>query len=290
MNEDKPSATALLIAKSQLLMNKTLVSSEKSIYYQAFVEAAENKLWHPSLFYKYWHRIIEYLSIPGIYLHYALRKLCIEKTVRKLLTENKAQQVVVIAAGFDPLLAMLSKQYKDVSFFELDHPATQQIKEKALLKLTQPKNLSLLPVDLTKQSILDILSNSTFSSDKTTLFIAEGITMYLTKKEIELFFQQIKSAASNPENSLIFTYMNKQQSGSINFESASIFVCYWLWIKKETFKWGVRTDELSFFLSKIGYNLVDIFDDEYLRKEYLSDNKSLPLAKGENICLAKIKC
>jgi methyltransferase (TIGR00027 family) len=279
MHNEKPSVTALLIAKSQLLLRTEAVSAARADYYRAFVEAVERKPWCPDLASRYWHQFIERISIPGIYLHYALRKLCIEQIAKEFLDRAQAEQVVVIAGGFDPLLVMLSQQYGSTAFFELDHPATQHAKRLALTKLGSADNLTLIPVDLTKQSIFEVLRASSFSLNKPTLFIAEGITMYLDEVEVEGFFKQIRSC----------TYMNKQPSGSIQFESATKLVDCWLWLKKEVFRWGIATSELAGFLSATGYRLVRTCDADYLAKQYLPD-KNITLARGENICLARVEC
>ena len=290
MKKDKPSATALLIAKSQILLVDDssfvgVVDTVRAKYYSSFVEAATGGRWCQNPINRFWLRFTEYISIPGMYLHYALRKRCIEQVARGFLDSAQIQQVVVIAGGFDPLLAMLSEQYKNVMFFELDHPATQQAKKSAL---HGADNLALLPVDLTKQSISDILHGTAFSPDKPTLFIAEGITMYLDEQEIMRFFQQIQSCIQHEDSHFLFSYMNKQPSGSIQFESATKLVDYWLWLKKEVFKWGIATGELDGFLSEVGYHLVSVYDTDYLTKHYLA-TKGNP-ARGETICLARVKC
>jgi methyltransferase (TIGR00027 family) len=186
-------------------------------------------------------------------------------------------------------LVMLSQQYRSTAFFELDHPATQQAKRLALTKLGSADNLTLIPVDLTKQSIFEVLGASSFSLTKPTLFIAEGITMYLDEVEIERFFKQIRSCTRSRNSHLLFTYMNKQPSGSIQFESATKLVDYWLWQKKEVFRWGIATSELAGFLSATGYRLVRTCDADYLATQYLPD-KNITLARGENICLARVEC
>ena len=114
--------------------------------------------------------------------------------------------------------------------------------------------------------------------------------MYLDEKEIELFFRQITSCCKNAESHLIFTYMNKQLSNSIQFEGVSKLVDYWLWIKKEVFKWGIETTKLDEFISKYDYKLVNIHDTDSLIKQYLSNKKDVVIARCENIALAKIKC
>ena len=173
--------------------------------------------------------------------------------------------------------------------FELDHPATQQAKRLALTKLGNADNLTLIPVDLTKQSIFEVLRGSSFSLNKPTLFIAEGITMYLDEVGIERFFKQIRSCTRNGNSHLLFTYMNKQPSGSIQFKSATKLVDCWLWLKKEVFRWGIATSELAGFLSATGHRLVRTCDADYLAKQYLPD-KNITLARGENICLARAEC
>jgi methyltransferase (TIGR00027 family) len=294
MDNDKPSATALLIAKSQLLLAEDsrysqLVGKAQADYYRSFVEPIINKSWHSGLSNRCWLKFIERISIPGIYLHYVLRKRCIEQVTCELLDKTQIQQVVMIAGGFDPLLAMLSKRHENIVFFELDHPATQQSKRTALNKFQHSKNLTLLPIDLTKQSIVEVLHGTAFSPDKPSLFIAEGITMYLNEQEIERFFQQIQSCTRHENSHFLFTYMNKQLSGSIQFESATWLVDYWLKLKNEVFRWGIATSELAGFLAALGYRLVSVFDADYLAKHYLSDKNIAP-ARGENICLAKIRC
>jgi methyltransferase (TIGR00027 family) len=218
-----------------------------------------------------------------------LRKLCIEQIAKEFLDGAQVEQVMVIAGGFDPLLVMLSQQYASAAFFELDHPATQQAKRLALTKLGHANSITLIPIDLTKQSIFEVLRSSSFASDKSTLFIAEGITMYLDEVQVQRFFKEIRSCTRNQNSHLLFTYMNKQPSGSIQFESATKLVDYWLWLKNETFRWGIATSEMAGFLSATGYRLLRICDADYLAKQYWPD-KNITFARGENICLARVEC
>jgi len=291
MHDERPSATALLIAKSQLLLAEEsaysqIVDATRADYYRRFLEAVTNRPWHLGLMKKCWLRFIEHVSIPGIYLHYALRKRCIEQITRDFLARTRRQQIVVIAGGMDPLAEILSEQYREAAFFELDHPATQKAKRAALRDVN---NVTLLSVDLTRQSIGEMLEGA-LSPDRPTLFIAEGITMYLSNLEIDKFFRQIRASARHEESCFVFTYMDRQASGSIRFESATWIANCWLRLKKEVFKWGIATSSLDDFLAERGYRVMNVFDTDYLIERYLPDNRRsavLP-AKGENICLAKL--
>jgi methyltransferase (TIGR00027 family) len=293
MREGKPSATALLIAKSQLLLlddgrRHLGPNAEQAFYYRLFVEAAEHRAWHPNSIYKAILRYAERLSIPGIYLHYALRKRKIENVASEFLCTARVQQVVVIAAGFDPLAAILAKRYPNAAFFELDHPATQRVKKAALNGLEPGGKPKLIPVDITQQSIADEISLTAFSPDSPTLFIAEGITMYLDGEQLHTFLRQIRACNRHVGSHLLFTYMNKRPNGAIQFESASWLADLWLRIKNERFKWGIEVAALPTFLARQGYIFVSSSDTSNFDGGDSITAQRQVVARGENICLARM--
>src|SRR5256885_13823593 len=91
-------------------------------------------------------KLIERITIRGILLHYILRKKCIAGLVRSALI-NGATQVVVIGAGFDPLSFELHQDFRGAQFWEIDHPATQRHKLRALAEI-RVERLHFVAVDL----------------------------------------------------------------------------------------------------------------------------------------------
>ena len=75
-------------------------------------------------------KLIERITIPGILLHYALRKKCISELARSALAKG-ISQVAMLGAGFDPLCSELQREFPDAQFGEIDHPATQRHKVSA---------------------------------------------------------------------------------------------------------------------------------------------------------------
>ena len=73
--------------------------------------------------------------LPGILLHYALRKRFIEESARAFL-ERGGQQLVVLGAGFDTLAARIAEERPGVVCVEVDHPATQETKRRVLTART----------------------------------------------------------------------------------------------------------------------------------------------------------
>ena len=69
-----------------------------------------------TLFWEHW-------VMPGISLHYVMRKRFIEEITVKTIHEGSSQ-VVNLGAGLDTLMLRLHQQYPKVTFIEVDRPAT----------------------------------------------------------------------------------------------------------------------------------------------------------------------
>ena len=293
MRNDRVSATALLIAKSQLVLARDpalswAVGPERARIYGACVSAASGRAWSPTAVTRAGYAIAERISVPGIYLHYALRKLEIARIVAALIRERGIGQVVVVAAGFDPLCALLHAAHPAVRWYELDHPATQRHKSAALATLSPGDNLALLPIDLTRESLADLFRDGRLRRDVATLVIAEGITMYLSDDRIRAFFGAVRDGAGGGTHHVLFTYMERQPNGSIHFRSSTRLVRWWLARTKESFVWGIEAQKLPPYLADLGFLLAGSWDAERLRDEYLVPRQlaDRTTAVGETIALA----
>ena len=72
---------------------------------------------------------IERGTVPGQVLCVGLRKRFMDDETRAALAEGK-RQVLVVGAGLDTLCWRLASEYPDVTFIELDHPASQAMKRR----------------------------------------------------------------------------------------------------------------------------------------------------------------
>ncbi len=233
--------------------------------------------------------LMQKVAMPGFYLHFALRKRCIEDHVRAALNEG-AEQLIVIGSGFDTLGLRISRDFPHLKVIEIDHPATQKWKVKALDRLkNEYENLHLLPIDLTQHALHEaLLQSEHYDSSKPTVFVAEGLLMYLHEKDVRGLLHSIRRHSALGSR-LIFTYMEELKEGDFQFSNASRLVNFWLKMKREIFTWGLKTDQLTPFLNHSGYQLMTCKTHLELRKEYLSDaNRDAALAIGENIAVASL--
>jgi len=225
---------------------------------------------------------IERMLLEGIQLHYACRKRWIEQQVREALASG-VRQVVVVAAGFDLLSWRLRGEFPGVRFFELDHPATQRPKKEVLGEMP---GVHFLRVDLSTRGVGDVLTEHDFYDGReSAICIAEGLLMYLEEARVIALLSEL-AAIATPSGEVIFTFMENDGCGSIDFRGQSPLVARWLAGKREPFRWGIAREELPAFLRQAGIRPAAVADDEVFRRDILKPAGlvSFPLARGECIC------
>jgi methyltransferase (TIGR00027 family) len=235
---------------------------------------ARRQAWARGVFFKAMD-----LMVPGIVAHYLARKRSIEIGVREALAGG-AVRVVVLGAGFDTLAWRLHEEFQVVEFLELDHPATQRVKRRAL---GEAVNLSYGQVDLALESLGDRLNPVGGSS---SVFVAEGLTMYLPEERVVALLRDLASLAG-PAGRVIFTFMEEDDAGSIGFRGQNPLVAPWLKWRSEPFLWGIRRDRLPGFLASCGLGKAEVVDEAGLRDEILVPRGlgEIRLARGECLCL-----
>lgn len=229
-------------------------------------------------------RVMEGLVLPGITLHYALRKRFIElKTLDAI--ENGTTQIISLGAGFDTLTWRLHSRYPDIQFVEIDHPATSREKTEAFSKAGQsPDNLHFLPVDLAEHDLAKVLeSNDCFDANKKTLFICEGVLMYLNLDAITTLFKILKQF--NAESNFVFTATAPMSSTNNN---ASWLLKLYLKIKNEPLNWSIEQADIKAFLTKQGYELLDSADGVEMFQRYLGKSASKKIHRGEFAVASKV--
>jgi methyltransferase (TIGR00027 family) len=298
MRENAPSATANVVARNVLLVANTpgyrgLVPEDAarlSGWLVADFSAPGRSFVRRST--RRWFQIVqgvyERLTIPGLALHQALRKQYIERMVRAALREG-FEQVIILGGGLDSLAVRLHAEFPACSFIELDHPATQRVKLRTLVRRQLVRhNLKLLPVDFANECLEEALEHCPdYRAERRTVFISEGVLMYLEASEVERIFDFVRRQ-SKTERRFVFTFMEPDATGRPGFRRSTWLVRLWLNLKGEPFKWGLKREELESFLRARGFVLKGLathatFRETYLRGHGLEDAL---LAEGENVCVA----
>jgi methyltransferase (TIGR00027 family) len=116
------------------------------------------------------------------------------------------RQYVILGAGLDSFAYRRSELAEVLRVFEVDHPATQAWKRTRLRAagIKSPPNLSAVPVDFEKESLIDNLQRNGYRKDAPGFFSWLGVTMYLTPEAIFATLRAIAGLARGTE--IIFEY------------------------------------------------------------------------------------
>ena len=270
MKPDRPSSTALLIAASTLFLRHdapgaNLVSREAADYCARFLRAAgppADRVLNlvGSGWFRHAVRMLESITIPGIQAHYALRKRYVRDWVLHNIREGYPQ-IVVLGAGFDTLCLELHARLPEACFIEVDHPATQRVKMQALSAMgVSPRNVFFVPTDLSSTPLNEALAACPgYISARKTLFVAEGLLMYL---ETDRVSGLLDCVTRRGPNRIAFTFLEPRAGGEPNFRIGSRLVDKWLNLRRERFRWGIRRTELGGFLASRGLRVAEVTDDE----------------------------
>ena len=292
MQKEQASRTALLITGSLVLLHYDPRSS-RLVYKTSAdlcVHVLETYSYRTCFFSKIvrqrWFQLvakfIERITIPGILLHYALRKKCIRQLARSALDWG-VSQVVILGAGFDPLCSEWQQEFPNVELCEIDHPATQRHKVRVCIEI-EIQRMHFVAVDLSTAAFDPrALISSGFDPAKRTFWIAEGLLMYFPGDIVSSLIRTL-SSFSAAGSQLAFTFMEKQDD-RIRFDSQTKLVDWWLRTRSEPFLWGATRSELPDVVRP--WRVIRFFDHNDLRKME-SDLTNEILAKGEVICLAEI--
>lgn len=109
---------------------------------------------------------------------------------------KNSDQFVVMGAGFDTrCFGELAKN--DVILFELDQKHTQELKMHFLRKAQiNTSNIHFIDVDFATESWYEKLRNAGYDKNKITTFLWEGVTLYLSEKDIRNTLKEIKRNAA----------------------------------------------------------------------------------------------
>lgn len=212
--------------------------------------------------------LIEALMVPGLTLHYALRKRFIEEHTLAAIDAG-ATQVINLGAGFDTLAWRLHERFPHVNFIEIDHPATNAAKAVALTeRASAASNLHMLAVDFTHQALEARLGDfADFKADRPTLYICEGVMAYLTVPEVTEMLRTLIALSPTAPPRLLCTCVEPMASPDNN---TGPLLGIYLRIKGEALKWTIAHDQVAGFLAERDFVVDAIATHREFKRDYLA--------------------
>lgn len=215
---------------------------------------------------------------PGVHNSIVARVKYFDDFVEKLANEG-LEQLVILGAGYDTR-AYRIKELENVKVFEVDHPNTQSLKIQKVKEIfgSIPEHIVYVPIDFDNQELGRKLLESGCNPSKRTLFIMEGLFMYIPPEAVNetLSFIVNNSAKSS---AVIFDYIPQSVvDGTSDLEVGKNLHNH-AKEYKEPFQFGVEEGKLVTFLKDRGFSSIENVTSENYQKAYF-DGKN----RNKDVC------
>lgn len=139
----------------------------------------------------------------GLVDHAVLRTRAIDMHLDAAI-DSGVRQLVILGAGLDAR-AWRIETLRDAVVFEVDHPATQRYKRSRTARMLPPSDIRYVAVDFEKEQLSESLEQSGFRRDMPSVWIWEGVTMYLPVGAVQRTMRQVTDLAAE-DSFIALTY------------------------------------------------------------------------------------
>lgn len=255
-------------------MSRACSALEKSAYYRSGDYIAPLLLpggLKPLLHFSLIRKLFTQIAVPkGIYEYVIARTKYIDAVFRDAIRES-FDQILIFGAGFDTRALRLGGGKGNTTVFELDVPVTQQAKIRQYEKrhLTVPPNLRFIAIDFNEESLHAKLDQAEFLKRRLSLFILEGLVMYLQPESVDATFQTIRDYAGSGSR-LVFDYVRASVLRDAGKEQGEKEIVRTVSKAGEQWHFGIEKGQIEPFLSQYDLRLKDHKDAEALERIYFS--------------------
>lgn len=206
--------------------------------------------------------------VPGVGVSCLVRVMYFDDVVKASIADG-LEQLIILGAGYDSR-AYRIEGLEHVRVFEVDNPATQKLKTAKVREIfgVLPDHVTYLPVDLAADDLGQRLAECGYDRSRKTLFLAEGLLMYLPPPAVDGLLAFIFKN-SGKGSTVIFDYIPAsvvdgtcEQDAGRNWQKGVTDA-------DEPFLFGIEEVALEAFLHERGFTLRQKMASEDYRTAYL---------------------
>lgn len=222
-------------------------------------------------------RVVEKM-VPGGYCYFLARAKFFDEILQLAIDQN-TENLVILGAGYDTRAHRFKEQLNNISVYEIDLPATQSRKLSVLKKLHHFRNNNVVYIkhDFNKSPMLDALVQSGFNNKKRTLFLLEGVSYYLAKKDVIALLKLCTDAGSGSRFVIDYSDVSFVNGDISTYGSARM--AKWLNKHNEPFRFGIEKGSAKQFFQDAGLQLTHHYDSDGIRNKYLVDSNGFSVGR-----------
>ncbi len=200
------------------------------------------------------------------------------------------QQLVVLGAGYDSRAYRFALPEKGIKVFEVDHPRTQFAKISRVKQIfgALPEHVTYIGVDFNTQTLQQRLPECGYNEQLQTLFIWEGVVMYLDQAAVESTLSFI-ARHSGAGSQVVFDYIyTALLDGSVKHGEVRR-IRRMRRFSGEGLTFGIPQGQVNTMLEAQGFTQVrDVSSEELHRAYFTGPNASRKVAWGYAIASASV--
>jgi methyltransferase (TIGR00027 family) len=214
--------------------------------------------------------------------------------------EDGMQQLVILGAGYDSRAYRFEQLRQPVSpnqdravgvrVFEVDHPATQQVKIRKVRRVfgELPAHVTYVDIDFNTQTLEKRLPECGYDEDLKTFFIWEGVAMYLDAEAVDNTLSFISHHSSSGSR-VVFDYIyTALLDGTVRHGEVSRMRRVRSF-SGEGLTFAIPEGGVKDFLERRGFTKVrDVTSDDLYQRYYTGPNARRKVAWGYGIALAEV--
>jgi methyltransferase (TIGR00027 family) len=194
--------------------------------------------------------------MPGVNGAIVARIKFIDECVTNLIAEG-LEQLVVIGAGYDTRSYRIQEVKENLKVFEVDHPPTQATKIEKVKEIfgALPNHVTFVPLIFGKHSLGEKLIEFGYNKKLKTLFIIEGLLMYIPSTAVEGLFAFIIQA-SGPGSSIVADYFDTTVVEGKSSLKEAIVLRRFVENEGSSLKFGIQAGKGEDFFKQFGFRQV----------------------------------
>ena len=210
--------------------------------------------------------------MPGVNGAIVARIKFIDTCLTNLITSG-LKQLVIMGAGYDTRSYRIPGVKENLKVFEVDHPITQAVKVQKIKELfgALPDHVGYVPIVFGKTSLAEKLTESGYNKELKTLFIIEGVLMYIPSPAVDGLLAFIINA-SGPESSMVADYFDTDVvTGNSPLKEAVVLRQF---VEKEgsSLKFGIPAGKTEEFFRQHGFRYVHCMSATACRDKFFTNN------------------
>ena len=216
----------------------------------------------------------------------ALRVAYLDRLVGQAVDRLSIRQVVILGAGYDTRAARLPRA--GVTFFEVDHPATQASKRERLAGLAgYPVDAArYVTCDFEREDPIERLIATGFDAREAALVIWEGVVPYLTDPAIRATASRL-AAGLDPRSLVAFDFVGKKFAAGQSASDGDRQTREYVGELGEPIRHG--SDDILPLLAECGFRWVRSLDFNELALELLGDYQRDRQFRFQHLALAAVR-